>query len=144
MTIDKNYFLNRLANGEDMDAIGNELAAMMTDALNEHMAIQEAKAAEAALAEKELAKRDLVAEMVDIVRELAILEGFDESDIEVTDEGINEMTAMLSAMFQLAKAEVALMAMKSDAAPAIKPAVAKSQAAKSDEAIILDFLKSLT
>lgn len=143
MTIDKNYFLARLANGEDMDAIGNELAAMMTDALNEHVAIQEAKAAEAALAEKELAKRDLVEELVEIVRELAILEGFDESDIEVTDEGINQMTDMLSAMFQMAKAEVALMALKSDAAPAIKPAVAKPQVAKSDEAIIFDFLKSL-
>ena len=139
--IDKNYFLNRLANGEDMDAIGNELAAMMTEALSEHMANQEAEARKAAEAERELAKRDLVAELCDIVRELAILEGFDEDEVTVTDEDINMLTTILPTMFHLAKAETALAGLS------IKPCstsmVLAPKKTVSDDEALANFLKSL-
>ena len=50
MNMDKNYFLTRLANGEDMDAIGQEMAAMMNEAMAEHKARIEAEKAAAAAA----------------------------------------------------------------------------------------------
>lgn len=141
MTIDKTYFLNRLANGEDMNAIGNELAAMMTEALNEHMANQEAETRKAAEAERELAKRDLVAELCDIVRELAILEGFDEDEIVVTDQDVNMLADILPTMFHLAKAETTLAGL------GIKPhPIAVSLAPRkpmNDDEVIANFLKSL-
>lgn len=145
--IDKNYFLTRLANGEDMDAIGNELAAMMTDALNEYNDIQEAKAIAAAEAEKALAKRDLVAEMMDIVAELAILEGVDPDDIVITDEAIDDMVDLLSAMFQDAKETkelIAALAAKEQARPASVRIAAKPVVSASDDEIIANFLASLT
>lgn len=141
MTIDKTYFLNRLANGEDMDAIGNELAAMMTEALSEHMANQEAEARKAAEAERELAKRDLVAELCDIVRELAILEGFDEDEIVVTDEDINMLTDILPTMLHLAKAETTLAGLGIKPRP-IAVSLAPKQTMGDDE-VIANFLKSL-
>lgn len=103
MVINKEYFLNRLANGEDMDVIGEDIAAMMTEAMNEHNAKLEAERAkaEAAKAETEAEKHALVHEMVEIIQELAILEGLDPDDIQVTDEEIAQMVEALTGMFQL-------------------------------------------
>lgn len=134
---DKNYFLTRLANGEDMDAIGNELAAAMTEALNEHTANQEAlKAAEA-----ELAKRDLVVELLEIVRELAMLEGLDGELVEVTDEDVNAVTDALCGLFQTIKG---LKEMVGSAAPAKPTRVTpKAEAHMSDDEVIANFLAML-
>ena len=60
--MNKEYFMNRLANGENMDAIGAEIAAMMNAAMAEHNARIEAEKAMAAEAEKEEAKRELIEE----------------------------------------------------------------------------------
>ena len=99
MVIDKNYFLNRLANGEDMDTIGQEMAAMMNAALNEHNINLEAEAKRQAEVEKEQTKRDLMEELVEIVQELAILEGMDPDDLEMTDEDMDQLVAAFSEMF---------------------------------------------
>lgn len=151
MVIDKNYFLNRLANGEDMDAIGNELAAMMTDAINEHNANLEAEAKRQAEVEKEAAKRDLVEEMVDIIKELAILEGMDPDEMTISDEEMDQLVAafteMFAAMRDLKKMFADLEAkLESDEAPARLhhpgPATGRiAPVAKSDEQILADFLK---
>ena len=131
---DKNYFLTRLANGEDMDAIGNELAAVMTEALNEHIANQEAAKA----AEAELAKRDLVVELLDIVRELAMLEGLDGELVEVTDEDVNAATDALCGLFQTVKE---LKEMVNPAKPVrVTP---KAKAHMSDDEALANFLASL-
>ena len=134
---DKNYFLTRLANGEDMDAIGNELAAVMTEALNEHIANQEAQKA----AEAELAKRDLVVELLDIVRELAMLEGLDGELVEVTDADVNAVTDALCGLFQTLKGIESLLV---PAAPATPVRITtKAQAHMSDDEALANFLAML-
>lgn len=134
---DKNYFLTRLANGEDMDAIGNELAAVMTEALNEHIANQEA----AKVAEAELAKRDLVVELLDIVRELAMLEGLDGELVEVTDADVNAVTDALCGLFQTIKGIESLLV---PAAPATPVRITtKAQAHMSDDEALANFLAML-
>lgn len=136
---DKNYFLTRLANGEDMDAIGNELAAVMTEALNEHIANQEAQ--KAAQAEAELAKRDLVVELLDIVRELAMLEGLDGELLEVTDADVNAATDALCGLFQTVKEIESLLV---PAAPATPVRITtKAQAHMSDDEVLANFLAML-
>lgn len=150
MVIDKNYFLTRLANGEDMDTIGNEIAAMMTDAINEHNAALEAEAAKQAKAEKEAAKRDLIEEMVDIIKELAILEGMDEGDMTITDEEmdqlVNAFTEMFGAMRELKKMFASIEAsvdksVAGNAPAAIHRTSKVAPVAPSDEQILADFLK---
>lgn len=136
---DKNYFLTRLANGEDMDAIGNELAAVMTEALNEHIANQEAQ--KAAQAEAELAKRDLVVELLDIVRELAMLEGLDGELLEVTDADVNAVTDALCGLFQTLKGIESLLVPAAPATPVrVTP---KAKAHMSDDEALANFLASL-
>lgn len=151
MVIDKNYFLNRLANGEDMDTIGNELAAMMTEAINEHNANLEAEAKRQAEVEKEAAKRDLVEEMVDIIKELAILEGMDPEEVTLSDEEMDQLvvafTEMFVAMRDLKKMFADMEAkLASDEVPAKlhRPGPATGRivpVAKSDEQILADFIK---
>ena len=139
MVMDKNYFLARLANGEDMDTIGNEIAAMMTEAINEHNANLEAEAKRQAEVEKEAAKRDLIEEMVDIIKELAILEGMDPDELKVTEEDVDQLVAafteMFAAMRDLKKMFASLDADKVKAPKAVinmKP---------SDDQILADFIK---
>jgi DNA topoisomerase VI subunit B len=137
MVIDKNYFLGRLANGEDMDVIGQEIADMMTEALNEHNTNLEAEAKRQAEVEKEQTKRDLLEELVEIVQELAILEGMDPEDLEMTDEDMDQLVAafteMFAAMRDLKKLFTSIDAPKTRKATInIKP---------TDDQILADFLK---
>ena len=99
MVMDKNYFLTRLANGEDMNVIGTEIAAMMNEAMAEYDAQMKAEAAKQAEMEKEAAKRDLIEEMVEIIQELAILEGMDEDELAITDDEIDQLVAAFTEMF---------------------------------------------
>jgi hypothetical protein len=134
MVIDKNYFLNRLANGEDMDVIGQEMAAMMTEALNEHNTNLEAEAKRQAEVEKEAAKRDLMEELVEIIQELAILEGMDPDDLQVTDEDMDQLVAAFTEMFA-AMRDLKKLLTNLDAPKAtinVKP---------TDDQILADFLK---
>lgn len=144
MVIDKNYFLNRLANGEDMDAIGNELAAMMTDAINEHNANLEAEAKRQAEVEKEQTKRELIQEIVEIVQELAILEGMDPDEVKVSDEDIDQMVAAFTEMFAAMRDLKKLFAsIDTDKVVAHNPATRKTtiEVKPSDEQILADFIK---
>lgn len=146
MVIDKNYFLNRLANGEDMDAIGNEIAAMMTEAANEHNAALEAEAKRQAEVEKEAAKRDLIEELVDIVKELAILEGMDPDELQVTDEDMDQMVAAFTEMFAAMRDLKKMFAdfeAHADKVVAHAPKARKAtiEVKPSDEQILADFIK---
>ena len=144
MNIDKNYFLSRLQAGESMDDIGVELAAMMNEAVADHNAELEAKALAAAKADQEAAKRDLIEELVEIVQELAILEGMDPDEIQVTEEDMNQMVAAFSEMFgamrELKKAISDMEARMPAAAPA-KVTVKASKITPSDEEILANFIK---
>ena len=144
MVMDKNYFLSRLANGEDMDTIGNEIAAMMTEAMNEHNANLEAEAKRQAEVEKEAAKRDLIEEMVDIIKELAILEGMDPADMQVTDEDMDQLVAAFTEMFAAMRDLKKLFAsIDTDKVVANIPKVHKAtiNVKPSDDQILADFIK---
>ena len=136
MVMDKNYFLARLANGEDMNAIGQEMADMMNAAMAEHTAMIEAEKAKVAAAEKEQAKRELIEEMVEIVQELAILEGMDPDELQVTDEDMDQMVAAFTEMFG-AMREIKKMVATLERTPAR----VNIKTAKSDEDILAEFVK---
>lgn len=141
MVIDKNYFLDRLANGEDMDVIGQEMAAMMNAAMAEHNANLEAEAKRQAEVEKEAAKRDLMEELVEIIQELAILEGMDPDDLQVSDEDMDQLIAAFTEMFAAMRD---LKKMFADLeAHAHNPAARKAtiEVKPTDEQILADFIK---
>ena len=142
MVKDKNYFLARLANGEDMDTIGNEIAAMMTEAINEHNANLEAEAKRQAEVEKEQAKRDLIEELVEIVQELAILEGIDPDEIEITSDMVDQLMEGITASFQLARhLEKMFASIDTDKVVAPKGQKAVINVKPSDDQILADFIK---
>jgi hypothetical protein len=143
-----NDIYTRLANGEKIDDIGNEIAAMMNEAVAKHeaevRAAEEAKRVAAAEADKAQAKRELIEELVEIVQELAILEGMDPDEIQVTEEDMDQMiaafTEMFGAMRELKKAISDMEARMPAAAPA-KVTVKASKITPSDEEILANFIK---
>ena len=144
MVMDKNYFLARLANGEDMDTIGNEIATMMTEAINEHNANLEAEAKRQAEVEKEAAKRDLIEEIVEIVQELAILEGMDPDEMVITDEEMDQLVAAFNEMFAAVRDLKKLFAsIDTDKVVAHAPKARKAtiNVKPSDDQILADFIK---
>lgn len=141
MVIDKNYFLNRLANGEDMDAIGEEIAALMTEAVNEHNAALEAEAAKQAEVEKEAAKRDLIEKMVDIIKELAILEGMDPDEMTLSDEEMDQLVAAFTELFATMRDLKKMFADLEARMDAPKPRKATIKVNPTDEQILADFIK---
>lgn len=143
MNMNKDYFLARLANGEDMDTIGQEMAAMMNAAIAEHNARIEAEKNKAAEAEKEAAKRDLIEELIEIVQELAILEGFDADEIKVTEEDMENMIAAFNEMFNAMREVKKLVATLEDAKPVKAPAKPKVTAIKTDDEALAEFVKML-
>ena len=142
MVMDKNYFLARLANGEDMNAIGQEMADMMNAALAEHNANLEAEAKRQAEIEKEVAKRDLMEELVEIIQELAILEGMDPDDLQVTNEDMDQLVAAFSEMFAAMRELKKMFAsIDTDKIAAPKVRTATINVKPSDDQILADFIK---
>jgi sigma54-dependent transcription regulator len=139
----------RLANGEKIEDIGNEIAAMMNEAVAKHdaevRAAEEAKRAEAAAqAEKEAAKRGLIEELVEIVQELAILEGMDPDEIQVTEEDMDQMVAAFTEMFAAMRDLKKLFAsIDTDKVVARIPKMHKAtiNVKPSDDQILADFIK---
>ena len=138
----------RLANGEKIEDIGNEIAAMMNEAVAkreaEVRAAEEAARVAAAEADKAQAKRELIEELVEIIQELAILEGMDPDELTITDEEMDQMVAafaeMFGAMRELKKVIADMEAHMPAAAPA-QVTVKASKIAPSDEEILANFIK---
>ena len=140
--MNKEYFMNRLANGEDMDAIGAEIAAMMNAAMAEHNANLEAEAKRQAEVEKEHAKRELIEEMVEIVQELAILEGMDPDELTVTDEDMEQLVAAFTDMFAAMRDLKKLFAsIDTDKVAAPKGRASVITMKPTDDQILADFIK---
>lgn len=140
MVIDKNYFLTRLQNGEDINTIGQSIADMMNEAVDAYAAEQKAAAAKAAELEKIQAKRDLVEELVEIIQELAILDGMDPNDFnDFEDEDLDDLADSLTAMFHTIAA-LKQMSVK----PISVKATPASKAPKSDDEVLANFIKSLS
>ena len=126
--IDKNYFLKRLANGDDIDAIGNDIATMMNEALAEHNAKQ-------AEADRKNPKRELVKQLTGTIQELAMLEGLSADDITITDEDIDLLMTGLSELFEVMRDLKEFADKLGLEAPVATPVPA------SDDEILADFLK---
>ena len=79
----------RLANGESLDTIAQEMEDMLNQANAELRAQEEAKAkaaeAEAKAAEMELRKNDLADSIAQLLNEYVVICGFDAPDIDHTD-----------------------------------------------------------
>ncbi len=135
----------RLANGEKIEDIGNEIAAMMNQAVAKHeaevRAAEEAARVAAAEADKAQAKRELIEELVEIVQELAILEGMDPDELQVTDEDMDQMVAAFTEMFAVMRDLKKMMAGLEEKAAAPKIAVKSTKIAPTDEQILADFIK---
>ena len=135
--ITKNYFLDRLNAGEDIDTIGAEIADMMNAALEEKRAAEELARQEAAKKENETAKRELIEEMIEIVQEYALLEGMEPDEIAVQPEDIDNMVAAFTEMFELMRSLKQLKKI----VPAATTTTKDSTKAKSDDQILAEFAK---
>ena len=138
----------RLANGEKIEDIGNEIAAMMNQAVAKHeaevRAAEEAARVAAAEADKAQAKRELIEELVEIVQELAILEGMDPDELQVTEEDMDQMVAAFTEMFGAMRELKKVIADMEAHMPAAAPAHVTVKANKitpSDEEILANFIK---
>ena len=109
--INEKYFLDRLAAGESMEDIGKEIADMMNAAAAKHAEEEEKK--KTALKEQEAAKRELITEVFEIMKEFAILEGVDEKFLEFTDEDIDTAVKSFSTILKTIKS-VNTMSVRTD------------------------------
>lgn len=92
MIIDKNYFLNKLNEGESIDSIGQAIADMMNAAVQEYET-------EKAMAAKTDRKREIMKELCALIEEYGKLENVDE-DFDITDADIEALMKAFEEMFK--------------------------------------------
>ena len=127
----------RLANGEKIEDIGNEIAAMMNEAVAKHEAdVRAAEEAKKAEAEKEQTKRELIQEIVEIIQKLAVLEGMDPDELKVSEDDLSQLTAAFTEMFSTMR-DLKKMFTNLETRIEVKHPITS----KSDEQILADFLK---
>ena len=136
----------RLANGERIEDIGNEIAAMMNEAMAQYetevRAAEEAARVAAAEADKAKAKRELIEELVEIVQELAILEGMDPDELQVTEEDMDQLVAAFNEMFgAMRDLKKMFTELNTDKVAAPKGRTAVINVKPSDDQILADFIK---
>lgn len=124
----------RLANGEKIEDIGNEIANMMNEAVAKHEAdVRAAEEAKRAETDKEASKRELVKELVENIKKLAVLEGMDPEELIISDDEIDQMVAAFTDMFAAMRdIKHALADLEAHAPKVHNP---------TDEQILSDFLK---
>ena len=153
MNYDKNYFLDQLRNGQDI----NDIASSMADAMNAAMAdfnaeqdaARKAEAERAAQAELAAKKKDLGLKMVDLFREYAALTGNTAmNEMEITDadmdtlvEALDQTFALMGAMKEL---KVAIDSIPADKVVARNPKTRTATIhAKSDDEALAEFLAQI-
>lgn len=151
MVYDKNYFLDQLRNGQDINTIGQAMADAMNAAMADFAAEQEAarKAEAARVAKVELAakKKDLGLKMVDLFREYAALTGntamdeleIDENDLDMLVQGLDQTFALMGAVKDL---KTAIDNLPDEQVPVVHQKLQKAKT-KSDDEILADFIASL-
>ena len=153
MNYDKNYFLDQLRNGQDINTIGQAMADAMNAAVADYAAEQEAarKAESERVAKVELAakKKALGEEMIDLFREYAALTGntamdeleITEDDMDTLIEALDQTFALMSAMKEL---KVAIDSIPADKVVARNPKTRTATIhAKSDDEALADFLATI-
>lgn len=150
MNYDKNYFLDQLRNGQDINAIGQAMADAMNAAVADYNAEQEAaRRAEAdrvAKVELTAKKKAIGEEMVDLFREYAALTGNTVMDeMEITDDDMDTLVEALDQTFALMGAMKELkVAIDSIPADKVNPKVRiDTSRAKSDDEVLADFLATI-
>jgi hypothetical protein len=153
MNYDKNYFLDQLRNGQDINVMGQHIADAMNAAMADYNAEQEAarKAEAERVAKVELTarKKDLGLQMVDLFREYAALTGNTAMDeLDITDEDMDTLVEALDQTFALMGAmkelKVAIDAIPADKIVARNPKVnINTSRAKSDDEVLADFLATI-
>ena len=153
MNYDKNYFLDQLRNGQDI----NDIASSMADAMNAAMAdfnaeqevARKAEAERVAKVELTARKKDLGLKMVDLFREYAALTGNTAMDeLEITDDDMNTLVEALDQTFALMGAmkelKVAIDSIPADKIVARNPKInINTSRTKSDDEVLADFLATI-
>ena len=153
MNYDKNYFLDQLRNGQDINTIGQAMADAMNAAVADYNAEQEAarKAEAERVAKVELTakKKAIGEEIVDLFREYAALTGNTAMDeMEITDEDMDTLVEALDQTFALMGAmkelKVAIDSMPVDKVVARNPKTLTATIhAQSDDVALADFLAQI-
>lgn len=150
MNYDKNYFLDQLRNGQDINAIGQAMADAMNAAVADYNAEQEAtrKAEAERVAKVELTakKKAIGEEIVDLFREYAALTGNTVMDeMEITDDDLDTLVEALDQTFALMGAMKELkVAIDSIPADKVNPKTRTATIhAKSDDEALADFLAQI-
>ena len=151
MNYDKNYFLDQLRNGQDINVMGQHIADAMNAAMADFNAEQEAarKAEAERVAKVELTakKKAIGEELVDLFREYAALTGNTAMDeMEITDEDLDTLVEALDQTFALMGAmkelKTAIDNLPDEKVPVIHAKV-KANKNKSDDEVLADFLASI-
>ena len=153
MVYDKNYFLDQLRNGQDINTMGQAMADAMNAAIADFNAEQEAarKAEADRVAKVELAakKKDLGLKMVDLFRDYADLTGNTAMDeMEITDDDLDTLIEALDQTFALMGAmkelKAAIDAIPEDKVVARNPKTRTATIhAKSDDEALKEFLAQI-
>ena len=150
MNYDKNYFLDQLRNGQDINVIAASMAdamnAAMADFTSEQEAARKAEAERVAKVELTAKKKAIGEEIVDLFREYAALTGNTAMDeMEITDEDMDILVEALDQTFALMGAMKELK-VAIDAMPVEKVAPKmniNTSRAKSDDEVLADFLATI-
>ena len=153
MNYDKNYFLDQLRNGQDINTIGQAMAdamnAAMADFTAEQEAARKAEAERVAKVELTAKKKDLGLQMVDLFREYAALTGntamdemeFTDEDMDTLVEALDQTFALMGAMKEL---KAAIDSMPVDKVVARNPKTSSATLhVKSDDEVLADFLAQI-
>ena len=153
MNYDKNYFLDQLRNGQDINAIGQAMADAMNAAVADYNAeleaAREAEAKRVAKVELTAKKKAIGEEIVDLFREYAALTGNTVMDeLEVTDDDLDTLVEALDQTFTLMSAmkdlKVAIDSIPADKVVARNPKTRTATIhAKSDDEALADFLAQI-
>ena len=153
MNYDKNYFLDQLRNGQDINTIGQAMADAMNAAMADFTAEQEtarkAEAERVAKVELTAKKKAIGEEIVDLFREYAALTGNTAMDgMEITDEDMDTLVEALDQTFALMGAmkdlKAAIDSIPADKVVARNPKVnINTSRAKSDDEVLADFLATI-
>ena len=147
MNYDKNYFLDQLRNGQDI----NDIASSMADAMNAAMAdfnaeqevARKVEAERVAKIELTAKKKDLGLKMVDLFREYAALTGNTAMDeMDITDEDMDTLVEALDQTFALMGAMKELK-VAIDSMPVDKVNPKTRIHTKSDDEVLADFLATI-
>lgn len=96
--MDRKYFFDRLAAGESVDEIAADISALLNEASADYNAHEAELAAQAEL-EIKAEKIELVGEMMDILKEFAILEGLTTDFLDATPEEVEYIANNLTTIF---------------------------------------------